>query len=103
MANKAKPLAEISARIFGNIVKPPGVRSPTKYLKKPLKGDAVYSYYEDINKANQLPETFRVLCTLNLFTDQRQEFTDSQKRLLKQRGKFPTKKGEGKRNTKKKK
>lgn len=37
----SRNIASISARIFGNVVRPPNTRSPTKYARKFIKGDTI--------------------------------------------------------------
>lgn len=95
-----KKMAAISARIFGNVVRPANMRSPTRYTKKLLKGDAIVDY----SKAAPMHHARlqKPLRALGLYMDENKDFREEQIRTNKLRGKFITKKGEGKRASKKK-
>eukprot|EP00051_Salpingoeca_urceolata_P031403 m.11459 g.11459 ORF g.11459 m.11459 type:complete len:101 (+) comp4018_c0_seq1:60-362(+) len=99
MATKAARLAVLGRRIFGEVVHPPNVRSPNKYIRK-LKGRAVLSYFPE--HVAQEEKLLQRLHSQGLWTEDRLEWKIEKREWNKSRGKSPPKKGEGKRAGKKK-
>eukprot|EP00041_Stephanoeca_diplocostata_P007872 m.113256 g.113256 ORF g.113256 m.113256 type:complete len:99 (-) comp17070_c0_seq1:321-617(-) len=94
----SRNIASISARIFGNVVRPPNTRSPTKYARKFIKGDTIVDYF---NEAPILyKKLFLPLRAMGIYTDESRDWREEQLRAYKARGKILTKKGEGKRQKK---
>ncbi|XP_063786669.1 small ribosomal subunit protein mS33 isoform X2 [Pseudophryne corroboree] len=96
-------MSRLSARIFGEVVKPTDTRS-MKVVKlfgeQPLaKRKGVYDWYPPHNIYGPLMRNLRLL---GLYRDEHEDFKDEMKRLRRLRGKGPPKKGEGKRAMKKK-
>eukprot|EP00050_Salpingoeca_kvevrii_P010787 m.10412 g.10412 ORF g.10412 m.10412 type:complete len:99 (+) comp3078_c0_seq1:156-452(+) len=96
----ARNLAQLSARIFGQVAAVPGMRSPTQYLDKPLLGPRLAAYYPDNYENHE--RMLRRLHHEGLYTDAEMEWRVLSRELNIRRGKKPARKGEGKRATKRK-
>uniref|UniRef100_A0A8D0CG28 Small ribosomal subunit protein mS33 n=1 Tax=Salvator merianae TaxID=96440 RepID=A0A8D0CG28_SALMN len=96
-------MARLSARIFGEVVRP--TDSPSMKVVKILsetpyaKRKEVYDWYPPHTAYYNLMKKLRYY---GLYRDEHEDFKDEMKRLRKLRGKGPPKKGEGKRALKKK-
>mmetsp|Transcript_4000 Transcript_4000/g.10082 ORF Transcript_4000/g.10082 Transcript_4000/m.10082 type:complete len:104 (+) Transcript_4000:58-369(+) len=102
MSKRVRSIAEISARVFKNVVVPPGpgTRSPTKYAKKGLQGPARLEWWAESPDRNYALN--RTLRALGLYQDESRDWREEQLQNFIDRGKILTKKGEGKRKGKKK-
>lgn len=100
-ARTPKKMAALSARIFGNVVRAPNMRSPTKYVKRMLKGQNMVDYTKHAPHFDK--RLHKPLRALGLFYDEERDWRERMIAENKLRGKFITKKGEGKRDGKKKK
>lgn len=76
--------------------------SPTKYLKKAWKGPALEEYYKGAFRPNAIDKIFKPLRALGVFTDDRRDQREAMIEDYAARGKVLVKKGEGKRQQKKK-
>ncbi|XP_023668529.1 small ribosomal subunit protein mS33 [Paramormyrops kingsleyae] len=103
MSHYATRMARLSARIFGEVVRPTDARSMkvVDLFKEPplAQRKGVYNWYPEHNTYYGLTKTLRLL---GLFRDEHEDFKDEMRRLKKLRGKGTPMKGEGKRATKKK-
>ncbi|KPP67446.1 28S ribosomal protein S33, mitochondrial-like [Scleropages formosus] len=103
MSGYAVRMARLSARIFGDVVRPTDTRSMKVvqlFQEPPLaKKKGVYDWYPDHNTYHGLTRKLRFL---GLFRDEHEDFKEEMRRLKKLRGKGAPAKGEGKRATKKK-
>lgn len=103
LSNYAFRMTCLSARIFGEVVRPTD-RKSMKVVKlfseQPLaKRKEVYDWYPPHHIYNPLMRNLRFL---GLFRDEHEDFKEEMRRLRQLRGKGPPKKGEGKRAMKKK-
>ncbi|XP_077195976.1 small ribosomal subunit protein mS33 [Paroedura picta] len=103
LSSYALRMARLSARIFGEVVRPTD-RLSMKVVKLfgelPMaKQKEVYDWYPPHNTYSGL---MRKLRFYGLYRDEHEDFRDEMKRLKKLRGKGPPKKGEGKRAMKRK-
>ncbi|CAH2276569.1 28S ribosomal S33, mitochondrial [Pelobates cultripes] len=96
-------MGRLSARIFGEVVRPTDDRSlkvVKLFSEQPLaKRKEVYDWYPPHNTYVPLMRTLRFL---GLYRDEHEDFKEEMRRLKKLRGKGKPKKGEGKRALKKK-
>ncbi|KAJ1654470.1 hypothetical protein IWQ61_005608 [Dispira simplex] len=93
-------VAQLSARIFGRAFSPEGKRTGEHILRKPLIGKQVVAYWpEEPLTVTELKRLFPRLDLVDLKEEGRLDKIES----LKQRGKPPTKKFQGKRANLKKK
>ncbi|ESO00972.1 hypothetical protein HELRODRAFT_175474 [Helobdella robusta] len=103
LSNYAKQIARLSARIFGEVVRPtpsPMLKVVKIFSAKPLdKQPEFYNYYP---RHVELTSLMKRLRFLGLYRDEHLDFKDEMKRLRALRGKVKPKKGEGKRSQKKK-
>uniref|UniRef100_A0A452J492 Small ribosomal subunit protein mS33 n=4 Tax=Testudinidae TaxID=8487 RepID=A0A452J492_9SAUR len=103
LSNYALRMARLSARIFGEVVRPTDNKSMKVvklFSEQPLaKRKEVYDWYPPHNTYFAL---MRKLRFFGLYRDEHQDFKEEMRRLKKLRGKGKPKKGEGKRATKKK-
>eukprot|EP00729_Bicosta_minor_P009480 gene9480-14426_t len=99
---KVRTVAEVSKRIFGHVIRAPNTRSPTKYLKRGWKGPAVEEYYKEALKPNAVDKIFKPLRALGVYQDEKRDTREEMIRSYAERGKVLVKKGEGKRQAKKK-
>ncbi|KAM4035137.1 small ribosomal subunit protein mS33 isoform 2-T2 [Anomaloglossus baeobatrachus] len=102
LSNYAIRMSRLSARIFGEVVRPTNTCS-MKVVKllseQPLaKRKEVYDWYPPHNIYTPLMRRLRFL---GLYRDEHEDFKEEMKRLRRLRGKGPPKKGEGKRAKKK--
>ncbi|KAG7454452.1 hypothetical protein MATL_G00259840 [Megalops atlanticus] len=103
LSNYAVRMARLSARIFGEVVRPTDSQSMKVvqlFKEQPLaKRKEVYDWYPQHNTYYALTKKLRFM---GLFRDEHEDFKEEMRRLKKLRGKGKPKKGEGKRATKKK-
>ncbi|XP_073178390.1 small ribosomal subunit protein mS33 isoform X1 [Lepidochelys kempii] len=103
LSNYALRMARLSARIFGEVVRPTDNKSMKVvklFSEQPLaKQKEVYDWYPPHNTYFALMKKLRFF---GLYRDEHQDFKEEMRRLRKLRGKGKPKKGEGKRATKKK-
>jgi len=100
MADKAVKLAMLKARIFGQVVKPPNVRSPSKLMRKSLRGPEVMEYFKGGVHPRAIDATFKPLRALSIFKDEDRDWRERQLKSYVARGKAIVKKGGGKRAAK---
>ncbi|CAI9542898.1 unnamed protein product [Staurois parvus] len=103
LSNYAFRMRCLSARIFGEVVRPTDSKSMkvVKLFSEPpmAKRKEVYKWYPPHDIYNPLMRNLRYL---GLYRDEHEDFREEMKRLRKLRGKSTPKKGEGKRAMKKK-
>ncbi|XP_043374627.1 28S ribosomal protein S33, mitochondrial isoform X2 [Dermochelys coriacea] len=103
LSNYALRMARLSARIFGEVVRPTDNKSMKVvklFSEQPLaKRKEVYDWYPPHNTYFALMKKLRFF---GLYRDEHEDFKEEMRRLKKLRGKGKPKKGEGKRATKKK-
>lgn len=101
-SNYAKHMAQLSARIFGEVVRPTDIKSMKVvrlFARQPYdKTPDLVEYYP---RHVELTSLMKRLRFLGLYRDEHQDFADEIKRLRALRGKVPPKKGEGRRAQKK--
>ncbi|EGD78918.1 hypothetical protein PTSG_01893 [Salpingoeca rosetta] len=101
MAERLRRLGMLSRSIFGQVVLPPNVRSPTRHLKKATKAEAMMRYYpETVMHQNKL---LTRMIAAGIYLDEKMIYEGEKKVMNEKRGRVPTRKGEGKRAQKKKK
>ncbi|KAI4879926.1 hypothetical protein NFI96_018178 [Prochilodus magdalenae] len=103
LSSYAVRMARLSARIFGDVVRPTDSKSMkvVQLFKEPplAQKKEVYEWYPEHKIYYSLTQRLRYM---GLFRDEHQDFKEEMRRLRKLRGKGKPKKGEGKRATKKK-
>ncbi|KAK6292294.1 hypothetical protein J4Q44_G00368780 [Coregonus suidteri] len=103
LSNYAVRMARLSARIFGDVVRPTDNKSMkvVQLFKEPpmAQKKEVYDWYPQHKIYYALTQKLRYM---GLFRDEQEDFKEEMRRLRKLRGKGKPKKGEGKRATKKK-
>ncbi|NP_001291172.1 28S ribosomal protein S33, mitochondrial [Esox lucius] len=103
LSNYAVRMARLSARIFGDVVRPTDTKSlkVVQLFKEPpmAKKKEVFDWYPQHKVYYALTQKLRYM---GLFRDEHEDFKEEMRRLRKLRGKGKPKKGEGKRATKKK-
>nr|ACO13964.1 Mitochondrial 28S ribosomal protein S33 [Esox lucius] len=103
LSNYAVRMARLSARIFGDVVRPTDTKSlkVVQLFKEPpmAKKKEVFDWYPRHKVHYALTQKLRYM---GLFRDEHEDFKEEMRRLRKLRGKGKPKKGEGKRATKKK-
>ncbi|XP_067392141.1 small ribosomal subunit protein mS33 [Emydura macquarii macquarii] len=103
LSSYALRMARLSARIFGEVIRPTdssSMKVVKLFSEQPLaKRKEVYDWYPPHNTYYSLMRTLR---SFGLYRDEHQDFKEEMRRLKKLRGKGKPKKGEGKRATKKK-
>ncbi|KAG7320411.1 hypothetical protein KOW79_016264 [Hemibagrus wyckioides] len=103
LSSYAVRMARLSARIFGDVVRPTDSRSMkvVQLFKEPpmAQKKEVYDWYPQHKIYYSLTQKLRYM---GLFRDEHQDFKEEMRRLRKLRGKGKPKKGEGKRAMKKK-
>ena len=98
--NAAKRLARLGARVFGGVVRkttPQDYKVVKLFAQRPWQRD-LPNWYPPIQQYNTLLLRLR---HLGLYVDEHLDFQDAMDTQRRARGKGPTKKGEGKRATKK--
>ncbi|KAM9468229.1 small ribosomal subunit protein mS33 isoform 1-T2 [Clarias gariepinus] len=103
LSGYAVRMARLSARIFGDVVRPTDTKSikVVQLFKEPslAQRKEVYDWYPQHKIYYSMTQRLRFL---GLFRDEHQDFKEEMRRLRKLRGKGKPKKGEGKRAMKKK-
>ncbi|CAB1346373.1 unnamed protein product [Coregonus sp. 'balchen'] len=103
LSNYGVRIARLSARIFGDVVRPTDNKSMkvVQLFKEPpmAQKKEVYDWYPQHKIYYALTQKLRYM---GLFRDEHEDFKEEMRRLRKLRGKGKPKKGEGKRATKKK-
>ncbi|KAG5267459.1 hypothetical protein AALO_G00221970 [Alosa alosa] len=103
LSNYAVRMARLSARIFGDVVRPTDSKSMkvVQLFKEPpmAQKKEVYDWYPQHKIYYAMTQKLRYM---GLFRDEHEDFKEEMRRLRKLRGKGKPKKGEGKRATKKK-
>ncbi|KAF4079744.1 hypothetical protein AMELA_G00181810 [Ameiurus melas] len=103
LSSYAVRMARLSARIFGDVVRPTDSKSMkvVQLFKEPpmAQKKEVYDWYPQHKIYYSLTQKLRYM---GLFRDEHQDFKEEMRRLRKLRGKGKPKKGEGKRAMKKK-
>ncbi|KAM5172314.1 small ribosomal subunit protein mS33 isoform 1-T2 [Mantella aurantiaca] len=103
LSNYAFRISCLSARIFGEVVRPTDTKSMKVvklFSEQPLaKRKEVYDWYPPHHIYAPLMRNLRYL---GLYRDEHEDFKEEMKRMHKLRGKGKPKKGEGKRAMKKK-
>ncbi|XP_072256305.1 small ribosomal subunit protein mS33 [Pyxicephalus adspersus] len=103
MTKYAFRMSCLSARIFGEVVRPTDNKSMKVvklFSEQPMaKRKEVCDWYPQHNVYTPLMRNLRFM---GLYRDEHEDFKEEMKRLRKLRGKGPPKKGEGKRASKKK-
>eukprot|EP00049_Salpingoeca_infusionum_P025154 m.18162 g.18162 ORF g.18162 m.18162 type:complete len:102 (-) comp7705_c0_seq1:271-576(-) len=99
--DRTRRLALLGRKIFGQVQHPPGVKSPTRWLKKANRAEAMLKYYPQII-VNQNRLMTR-MAAAGLYFNEKMFYHEQKVADMRERGKVPTKKGEGKRAAKKKK
>eukprot|EP00730_Choanoeca_flexa_P014201 TRINITY_DN6122_c0_g1_i3.p1 TRINITY_DN6122_c0_g1~~TRINITY_DN6122_c0_g1_i3.p1 ORF type:complete len:100 (+),score=11.70 TRINITY_DN6122_c0_g1_i3:36-335(+) len=99
MASKGAQLNMLRRKIFNEVLHPPQVRSPTKYLKALPRAERQMKYYPEFLLKD---ESLRIrLWHQGIMYDERLAWREKKMNMNKARGKFPVKKGEGKKSKKK--
>ncbi|XP_031438253.1 28S ribosomal protein S33, mitochondrial isoform X1 [Clupea harengus] len=103
LSNYAVRMARLSARIFGDVVRPTDTKSMKVvqlFKEQPMaQRKEVYDWYPQHRIYYAMTQKLRYM---GLFRDEHEDFKEEMRRLRKLRGKGKPKKGEGKRATKKK-
>ncbi|XP_062374045.1 28S ribosomal protein S33, mitochondrial [Sardina pilchardus] len=103
LSNYAVRMARLSARIFGDVVRPTDSKSMkvVELFKEPpmAQKKETYDWYPQHRIYYAMTQKLRYM---GLFRDEHEDFKEEMRRLRKLRGKGKPKKGEGKRATKKK-
>ncbi|KAI5094015.1 28S ribosomal protein S33, mitochondrial [Silurus meridionalis] len=103
LSSYAVRMARLSARIFGDVVRPTDSKSMkvVQLFKEPpmAQKKEVFEWYPQHKIYYSLTQKLRYM---GLFRDEHQDFKEEMRRLRKLRGKGKPKKGEGKRAMKKK-
>nr|ACO13946.1 Mitochondrial 28S ribosomal protein S33 [Esox lucius] len=103
LSNYAVRMARLSARIFGDVVRPTDTKSSkvVQLFKEPpmAKKKEVFDWYPQHKVYYALTQKLRYM---GLSRDEHEDFKEEMRRLRKLGGKGKPKKGEGKRATKKK-
>uniref|UniRef100_A0A8D0GI05 Small ribosomal subunit protein mS33 n=1 Tax=Sphenodon punctatus TaxID=8508 RepID=A0A8D0GI05_SPHPU len=103
LSNYALRMARLSARIFGEVIRPTDTKSlrvVKLFSEQPVgKRKEVYDWYPPHNTYYSLITKLRFF---GLYRDEHQDFKEEMRRLKKLRGKGKPKKGEGKRALRKK-
>ncbi|XP_077987418.1 small ribosomal subunit protein mS33-like [Glandiceps talaboti] len=102
-SNYAKRMARLSARIFGEVVRPTNSKSMKVvelFKAKPIEQrPEVVQYYPPHPQIHSLMKRLRYI---GLYRDEHADFKDEMKRVKKLKGKGKPQKGEGKRALKRK-
>eukprot|EP00056_Hartaetosiga_gracilis_P014665 m.240922 g.240922 ORF g.240922 m.240922 type:complete len:102 (-) comp16530_c0_seq1:130-435(-) len=101
MGDRVQQIAKLSKQIFGHVLNPPNVRSPTKHLRKAMRAEQMMKYYPE-TVVNQDKVLTRMIAA-GIYLDPTMVYYHEKRNDQRRRGKTPTKKGEGKRAQKKKK
>ncbi|EDQ92702.1 uncharacterized protein MONBRDRAFT_31066 [Monosiga brevicollis MX1] len=92
-------LAAARSSVFGHIARPANVRSPVKYLQAKPKAEAVMNYYPDLLVKHE--SLWRRWYNMGIYYDEAMVWRTDKMAWNKSRGRFPVKKGEGKKKKKK--